>query len=153
MLDGKILAYEPMIHSIIFKLNIKFEQDEYMQLGRIATFEALKKFDSSRTSCSEAQFVYTIVKQRLIDQIRKTSRYQHAVQTFQSQSTNVTYNDIYDFLFSYTKNLNNKEKQWLEDSLLGFPLSHTARKLNVSLSTAKNIRRTTREKIRKEFYL
>jgi DNA-directed RNA polymerase specialized sigma subunit len=70
--DKKIISYEPMIHSIIQQLNILYDKDEYMQVGRIAVFEAVNKFDSSKTSGSESQFVYTLIRQRLIDEIRKS---------------------------------------------------------------------------------
>jgi DNA-directed RNA polymerase specialized sigma subunit len=46
--DKKIISYEPMIHSIIQQLNILYDKDEYMQVGRIAVFEAVNKFDSSK---------------------------------------------------------------------------------------------------------
>lgn len=153
MLDEKILAYEPMIYSIIFNLNIKYDKDEYMQIGRIATFHALTKFDPSVTTCTESQFVYTIIKQRLIDQIRKTSRYQLAVSDLQHQRNDMSVDDMYDFLSVYSENLNPKEKEWLKDCLLGYPLTHTAESLGISLSTAKNIRRSAREKLKNAIYL
>ena len=39
--DKKIISYEPMIHSIVQQLNILYDKDEYMQVGRIAVYEAV----------------------------------------------------------------------------------------------------------------
>ncbi|CAD2077221.1 RNA polymerase sigma factor SigS [Jeotgalicoccus aerolatus] len=150
--NDKILAYEPMIHSIIHKLNIIYDTDEYMQIGRLAVLESIKKFDSSKSACTEAQFVYTLIRQRLIDEIRKVARYQSRVLPASDHA--VFYNSITD---DYTTehpaagNLNKREERWLTLTLKGYALTEVAAELSVSVSTAKNIRRSAREKLKVYF--
>src|SRR5699024_10224578 len=69
-----ITSDEPIIRSIIKKLNILYDIDEYMQIGSLVVYEALKKHDE--TKCKESQFVYTMIYQRMIGEIRRESKRQ-----------------------------------------------------------------------------
>lgn len=152
--NDKITSYEPMIHSIIQQLNISFDKDEYMQIGRIAVFEALKKFDTSKTACSESQFVYTIIRQRLIDEIRKVSRYQERNTITEDGGLEAAgANDRYHLENTAEKVLNVREYQWFLHASSGYSLQETAEVLGISVSTAKNIRRSARVKLRLNFSL
>ena len=150
--DKKIISYEPMIHSIIQQLNILYDKDEYMQVGRIAVFEAVNKFDSSKTSCSESQFVYTLIRQRLIDEIRKVSRYQERQSPAEENIIEIqAADDSYKLENTAQKVLNKREYQWFTLTLSGYSLKETAELLKVSVSTAKNIRKSARDKLQKAF--
>lgn len=152
--DKKIISYEPMIHSIIQQLNILYDKDEYMQVGRIAVFEAVNKFDSSKTSCSESQFVYTLIRQRLIDEIRKVSRYQERQSPAEDNIIEIqAADDSYKLENTAQKVLNKREYQWFTLTLSGYSLKETAELLKVSVSTAKNIRKSARDKLQKSFLL
>lgn len=152
--DKKIISYEPMIHSIIQQLNILYDKDEYMQVGRIAVFEAVNKFDSSKTSCSESQFVYTLIRQRLIDEIRKVSRYQERQSPAEENIIEIqAADDSYKLENTAQKVLNKREYQWFTLTLSGYSLKETAELLKVSVSTAKNIRKSARDKLQKSFLL
>ncbi|WP_264739944.1 sigma-70 family RNA polymerase sigma factor [Cytobacillus firmus] len=61
--------YEPMIHQIIRSLNIYQNQEEYFQIGLIRLWEAWNLFDPARGSF--LTFAYNIVKQKIIDELRK----------------------------------------------------------------------------------
>ena len=150
--DKKIISYEPMIHSIIQQLNILYDKDEYMQVGRIAVFEAVNKFDSSKTSCSESQFVYTLIRQRLIDEIRKVSRYQEHQSPAEENIIEIqAADDSYKLENTAQKVLNEREYRWFTLTLSGYSLKETAELLKVSVSTAKNIRKSARDKLQKAF--
>lgn len=152
--DKKIISYEPMIHSIIQQLNILYDKDEYMQVGRIAVFEAVSKFDSSKTSCSESQFVYTLIRQRLIDEIRKVSRYQERQSPAEDNIIEIqAADDSYKLENTAQKVLNKREYRWFTLTLSGYSLKETAELLKVSVSTAKNIRKSARDKLQKSFLL
>lgn len=152
--DKKIISYEPMIHSIIQQLNILYDKDEYMQVGRIAVFEAVNKFDSSKTSCSESQFVYTLIRQRLIDEIRKVSRYQERQSPAEDNIIEIqASDDSYKLENTAQKILNKREYRWFTLTLSGYSLKETAELLKVSVSTAKNIRKSARDKLQKSFLL
>src|SRR5699024_6843153 len=74
-LDAKIRQYEPMVHAIMAKLSILYDRDDFLQVGRIAIYQALVSFDASKArGATESQFVYTRIYQRLIDEIRKCVR-------------------------------------------------------------------------------
>lgn len=146
--NDKIKSYEPMIHSIVQHLNILYDKDEYMQIGRIAVFEAINKFDVNKTSCSESQFVYTLIRQRLIDEIRKVSRYQERYTPGENSSLETPApEDSYNLENTAAKVLNPREYRWFTLALSGYSLKETAEVLGVSVSTAKNIRRSARDKL------
>ena len=146
--NDKITSYEPMIHSIVQQLNILYDKDEYMQIGRIAVFEAINKFDVSKTSCSESQFVFTLIRQRLIDEIRKVSRYQERCTPVDNNSLEThAAGDSYNLENTAVKVLNAREYRWFTLTSSGYSLKETAEVLGVSISTAKNIRRKARDKL------
>ena len=149
MLNQKIKSYEAMIQSIITSLNIRYDQDDYMQIGRIAVLEGLNKYDKDLTKATEAQFIYTKIKQRLIDYIRQTSRYQSRYNLYEDTHFDLlSTSDDYTSLDFHDYNLNAREGIWLSHALAGYSLQHTAKELGVSLSTCKNIRKSAREKLR-----
>ena len=150
--NDKITSYEPMIHSIVQQLNILYDKDEYIQIGRIAVFEAVNKFDSSKTSCSESQFVYTLIRQRLIDEIRKVSRYQERNNLIEdSHQDSKSSGDSYNLENTAANILNDREYRWFTYTLAGYSLIESAALLGVSPSTAKNIRKSARDKLRDSF--
>lgn len=146
--NDKITSYEPMIHSIVQQLNILYDKDEYMQIGRIAVFEAINKFDVNKTSCSESQFVYTLIRQRLIDEIRKVLRYQERYTPVENNILETPASgDSYNLENTAAKILNTREYRWFTLALSGYSLKETAEILGVSVSTAKNIRKSARAKL------
>src|SRR5699024_5066311 len=149
MLNQKIKSYEEMIQSIITSLNIRYDQDDYMKIGRIAVLESLNKNDKDITKATEAQFIYTKIKQRLIEHIRQTSSYQSRYLLYDdSYFVQLSTSDDYTSLDFHYYNLNAREGIWLSHALAGYSLQHTAKELGVSLSTCKNIRKSAREKLR-----
>ncbi|CDZ99223.1 RNA polymerase sigma factor SigS [Jeotgalicoccus saudimassiliensis] len=151
-LNDKITSYEPMIYSIINQLNILYDKDEYMQIGRIAVYEAVKKFDPAKASCSESRFVYTIIRQRLIDEIRKVSRQQERYGTSSgTPDTHPSTDDTYNLENNSLRILNEREYRWLTLTLSGYTLAEISIQLGVSPSTVKNIRRNARDKLRGSF--
>lgn len=153
LVSDKISAYEPMVHSIINKLNILYDIDEYMQIGRLAVYEGLKKFDIQKAKCTESQFIYTMIRQRLIDAIRKTSRYQERNTLVEDDGlASCSVKDEYYINTDTVKILNTREYKWFTLAAHGYSLTEIAGQLGVSLSTAKNIRKSARCKIRYLYY-
>ncbi|OHX45836.1 sigma-70 family RNA polymerase sigma factor [Cytobacillus oceanisediminis] len=68
--EQEAAQYEPMIHQIIRSLSIYKNQEEYFQIALIRLWEAWNLFD--HTQGKFLTFAYTIVKQKLIDELRKT---------------------------------------------------------------------------------
>ena len=48
VVEAKIRQYEPMVHAVMNKLNILYDKDEFLQVGRIAVFQALASYDPAR---------------------------------------------------------------------------------------------------------
>lgn len=141
-----------MIHSIVQQLNILYDKDEYMQVGRIAVYEAVNKFDPAKTLCSESQFVYTLIRQRLIDEIRRVSRYQERNSLVKNESlSNTSSDDSYNLENTAVKVLNEREYRWFTLTASGYSLTEIAPLLKVSPSTVKNIRKSARDKLRGSF--
>lgn len=149
----KIISYEPMIASIINRLNILYDRDEYMQIGRLAVYEALNKHDESK--CKESQFVYTMIYQRLIDEIRKNARRLERYQVTEDGVLHTIPIDSIDanlYLFGVKEKLTEREYAWLLMTIDGYALVEIAKHLGVSLSTAKNIRKQARKTLYTHFY-
>lgn len=149
----KIISYEPMIASIINRLNILYDRDEYMQIGRLAVYEALNKHDESK--CKESQFVYTMIYQRLIDEIRKNARRLERYQVTEDGVLHTIPIDSIDanlYLIGVKEKLNEREYAWLLMTIDGYALVEIAKHLGVSLSTAKNIRKQARKTLYTHFY-
>ena len=149
----KIISYEPMISSIINRLNILYDRDEYMQIGRLAVYEALNKHDESK--CKESQFVYTMIYQRLIDEIRKNARRLERYQVTEDGVLHTIPIDSIDanlYLIGVKEKLTEREYAWLLMTIDGYALVEIAKHLGVSLSTAKNIRKQARKTLYTHFY-
>nr|WP_068127916.1 sigma-70 family RNA polymerase sigma factor [Nosocomiicoccus ampullae] len=149
----KIISYEPMIASIINRLNILYDRDEYMQIGRLAVYEALNKHDES--ICKESQFVYTMIYQRLIDEIRKNARRLERYQVTEDGVLDTIPIDSIDanlYLIGVKEKLTEREYAWLLMTIDGYALVEIAKHLGVSLSTAKNIRKQARKTLYTHFY-
>ena len=149
----KIISYEPMIASIINRLNILYDRDEYMQIGRLAVYEALNKHDES--ICKESQFVYTMIYQRLIDEIRKNARRLERYQVTEDGVLHTIPIDSIDanlYLIGVKEKLTEREYAWLLMTIDGYALVEIAKHLGVSLSTAKNIRKQARKTLYTHFY-
>lgn len=149
----KIISYEPMIASIINRMNILYDRDEYMQIGRLAVYEALNKHDES--ICKESQFVYTMIYQRLIDEIRKNARRLERYQVTEDGVLDTIPIDSIDanlYLIGVKEKLTEREYAWLLMTIDGYALVEIAKHLGVSLSTAKNIRKQARKTLYTHFY-
>lgn len=149
----KIISYEPMIASIIKRLNILYDRDEYMQVGRLAVYEALNKHDEAK--CKESQFVYTIIYQRLIDEIRKNARRLERYQVTEDRVLDTFPIDSIDanlYLIGVKEKLTEREYTWLLMTIDGYALVEIAKHLGVSVSTAKNIRKQARKTLYTHFY-
>ncbi|WP_017548076.1 sigma-70 family RNA polymerase sigma factor [Salinicoccus carnicancri] len=152
--DRRIMEYEPMIQSIIGRLNVRFDQDDYMQVGRLAVYNALSTFDDiAARGATESQFVYTRIYQRMIDEIRRVSRYTNNVSatdddvlmenTGASGNEAVLLGELRDMLGT----LDLRERQWLLLTLDGYTVVEIAAASGFSVSSVKNWRRSARAKL------
>lgn len=66
-----IFDNETLIKKVIYKLKIYRDLDEYMQVGRIALWQALQKFDDTKGDFT--MFAYMTVKYAIIRALSKAS--------------------------------------------------------------------------------
>lgn len=151
----EIIDYEPMIMSVIKKLGIMYDQDEYMQIGRIAVYTGQSKYDKTKTKCTIDQFIYTNIYQRIVDQIRKESKYQKRNSVTEDSILDMHEDhlnfDVYLFQDLMTE-LDSREQFVCMRLVEGYKLREIAKMLNVSNSTAKNIRARIRKQLKQYFY-
>lgn len=65
--------YEPMISSIIRKLNIYREFEQFRQAGRIALWQAWRRFDETKGDF--APFAYRSIYGALLDELKRETRF------------------------------------------------------------------------------
>ncbi|GKV70589.1 hypothetical protein NCCP2716_30870 [Sporosarcina sp. NCCP-2716] len=65
--------YEPMISSIIRKLNIYREFEQFRQAGRIALWQAWSRFDETKGDF--APFAYRSIYGALLDELKRETRF------------------------------------------------------------------------------
>lgn len=151
-MNEEIERYEPMIHSIMNKLNIQYDKDDYMQVGRLAVYSALTAFDAVKgKGATESQFVYTRIQQRMIDEIRKVSRYTSHVSADGDAGMDTGADDDMPTLYyeSARRVLDDREMLWLTYTLKGFTVREIASVAGFSASSVKNWRASARVKLRK----
>lgn len=153
-MNDKIKDYEPMIYSIMKRLSIQFDQDDYMQVGRMAVYNALSTFDDiAAKGATESQFVYTRIHQRLIDEIRRVSRYTNAVSVTaddllaESVGGRMDSLDMME-LESARGLLGEQERVWLAYTLKGYSVREIAEATGFSVSSVKNWRASARKTLR-----
>lgn len=152
-LDAMIVDYEPMIMSIIKRLNIKYDIEDYMQVGRAAVYQAAVGFDpGAARGATLSQYIYTRIYQRVIDEIRRTSRYTSnvdVVEAVEEWGIFSSRDDYIKLLIHEAKTvLDKREIVWFELMLDGFSIAEISLVLGVSMSTVKNIRKSAREKLK-----
>lgn len=167
-MNDRISDYEPMVQSIINRLNIRYDQEDYMQVGRMAVFNALSTFDDiAARGATESQFVYTRIYQRMIDEIRRISRYTNAVSATEDAffdggagaggalgvggdyGGTGAYDDcgLMTEIRSMLGALDDNERIWLVGILRGYSVSEIADFSGYSVSSVKNWRKSARAKL------
>lgn len=147
--------YTPMIYSIIGKLNIYHNKDEFFQLGLIAIWEAYKRFNPEKGDFTN--YAYSYIKGRLqTEMTRSTKRHEREVPAVEElweyivdECTMIPLEE--DTLLSYCRSsgLNENQTKWvLYYCLHNLGIKEIAAIEGVALSTVKNWRADARGKLR-----
>lgn len=149
-MNEEIIRYEPMIRSLMYRLNILYDREDYMQIGRIAVYEGLSKYDAVK-SHSQESYIYGCIRQRLIDEIRKNARYAEKIRHYQSVMLNLDQAQLQCTCFiveaDLKKILNERDFKTFLYMQKGYSSLEIASRLNLSISTIKNIKRNIKEKL------
>lgn len=144
----RIINYDRMIYKHINTLNIKYDREDFLQIGRLAVYQALNVADNT-DSLNEASLVYGLIRNRLIDEIRKRQKYQLEVsdEIQLNEKINFDDNEYREWMYVLKEMLTEKEYQCLELTLAGYKQSDIASRINRSPSMVKQYRRNIREKV------
>lgn len=152
-LEKLIFENENIIKKVIFKLKIYRDLDEYMQVGRIALWQASKKYDGTKGDF--AMFAYMTVKFAVVRALSKSnyvSQHEYVVEedilTFKSEpqhlfTSNVEWPEWFDEL--------NEEEQFLLIALYeeGLSVKEIADKYKMLYETIKKRRQRLLLKLKK----
>lgn len=151
-------AYKPMIFSIMRKLHITKEYDEYYQLGLIALWEAYQNFQPDKGSFSS--FAYKKIYWKIVSNLRKQLRTQSNECLMAEESPYLSassYKNQYDFyttLESILHDLTPLQKAWVTGYIYeGKSLKEIAQEQGVSVGAVKQWRIKTLQKLRKNWHI
>ncbi|WP_062351687.1 sigma-70 family RNA polymerase sigma factor [Bacillus kwashiorkori] len=148
-------AFEPMIHSIIQKLNIYKNKDDYFQIGLIALWKAYKRFKKEKGKFST--YAYHYIRGSILVELRKNAQ-QERVEYF---SENNPLENILDptnhfELLHIEELISYLPKKFQYIIILyyfeGLPLKEIAKLLNISYATSKLWKRQAIERLAKLFH-
>ena len=148
--------FTPMIHHIIRSLSIYKNKEDFFQIGLIALWESQDKYNDAKGQFSN--FAYTVIKGRLINELKRQHKYDTHIQPVEGASLDVRVPFSLDQeahtienIMTYTKNLTLNQKRWLILTFIEDKNQYEiASMFNVSIAAVKSWRKTTLHKLRKE---
>ncbi len=144
----RIMQYERMIYKHLIALCIKYDQDDFLQIGRMAVFKALQIADAD-DSIVEASLVYGLIRNRLIDEIRRRQKYRMEVLDADTVIEPIDKNNMkyQEWMLVLNEVLNTMEYNCLILTLEGHTQSEIAILIKRSPSMVKQYRRNIRAKV------
>lgn len=127
-----------IIYFLLKKYNIKYNNDEYVQLLTIKMWELSKVYNPQKSSLNS--FLYARLNYFLIDLFRS----HRSIETFDVaeldnlSNINYSFDDAQILYENFISQLSEKEQLWLQLKLAGYKQKELAEKLNCSISTLKN---------------
>lgn len=151
--DETVAQFTPMIHHVMKTLHIYKDKDEFIQIGKIALWQAQQKFDKSKGLFSN--YAYAYMKGEMRKAMTKIN---------QTEERHVYPDDLFwearvdeqeekslelEVLLSYTEGLSLKEKNWLIYTFYHhMTMKEIAAQESVSLSAVKKWRKQAIEKLK-----
>ncbi|ADU32129.1 RNA polymerase sigma factor, sigma-70 family [Evansella cellulosilytica DSM 2522] len=148
-------AYMPLVHSLIRKWRLERERDEYVQVGRIAIYDAWRNYNPSAGPF--AAYAKSYICGRMKTAIYKQDKWGTSnLSTDQEILTAISppaNNDaemmivLNDWL--HTVNLSNREKLWVHEAIFNnLKPKEIAEKYQVQVTTVKSWRKEALQKLR-----
>ncbi|ANB57762.1 RNA polymerase sigma factor, sigma-70 family protein [Anoxybacillus sp. B7M1] len=146
-------TYRPMIISMIKKLHVTKEWDEYYQIGLIALWEASCQFEKEKGSFSS--FVYKKVYWAMVSHLRRQCHRKKRECTLTDGLIHILFDDrtIYKegIVEQALKSLTERQKKWLIGYIIeGKSLKAIAEEEGVAVGTVKQWRVEALKKLRKQ---
>lgn len=142
-----LITYEPMLHKIIRSLNIYTNDEDWMQIAKIALWEASTRFDEKKGTF--LNYSYTYVKGKLLKELTKRNKLKEDLLETEQIQEGVTEEYDYLLLLDYClDHLSSKEQIWLKETVInGLSVIEIAKKYEVSPSSVKYWRKLAKEKL------
>ncbi|WP_017722197.1 sigma-70 family RNA polymerase sigma factor [Staphylococcus xylosus] len=144
--------FKHIIYFLLKKYNIKYNNDEYVQLLTIKMWELSKVYTPQKSSLNS--FLYRRLNFFIIDLFRS----QHTFETYNIfeldniSNINSPFDDARPLYDNFLSHLSEKEQLWLQLKLAGYKQKELAKELNCSISTLKNYQNRVKRKY-KNYYL
>ncbi len=142
--------YEPMIFSIMRKLSIYKNYEDYQQVGRIALWQAFERYDKTRGHF--APFAYRSIYGAMLDEMNRQNRSKDEVSTTHHILEEVTPSMTYDRLFdvhALFDELREDERKLLYDLyMMGYSYKEIAAKEGVTPAAIQKRRQRMVKKLR-----
>ncbi|WP_214269508.1 sigma-70 family RNA polymerase sigma factor [Staphylococcus pseudoxylosus] len=141
-----------IIYFLLKKYNIKYNNDEYIQLLTIKMWELSKVYTPQKSSLNS--FLYHRLNFFIIDLFRS----QHIIETYNIfeldnlPNNNAPFDDARLLYDNFRSHLSEKEQLWLQLKLAGYKQKELAKALHCSISTLKNYQKRVKIKY-KNYYL
>lgn len=148
VMSDRVIKYERMVYMWIHKLGIRVDMDDFAQIGRLAVYEGLKKSDAD-DELVEASLIYGLIRNRLIDEIRRRRKLKLEVTVDESMLDVVDdmSNNISLWLLDAKSSLSEVEYQYVQMMLRGYTQLEIAKRIGKSRSTVKFYQQNIRKKL------
>ncbi len=151
--------FTPMIYSIIQRLSIYKNKEEFYQIGLVGLWEASQKYDENIGTFHT--FAYKIIQGRILNHLRKESRYENhytATQTdeiIESPVLSGRDNPLQkEMILTYCETLTPSQTNWLLAAFIEQQsIQEIADRYEVSAAAVKSWRKSALNKLRKEIHL
>lgn len=150
--EDVLMQYEPMISHSLRKLNIYRDHEQYRQAGRVALWQAWRRFDDEKGDFTP--FAYRSIRGAMLDELKRESRFEENVMP---TTDNVLVYFIggmegegeFDRLHDAIEQLDIGEKAFIQWSFLeGCSLSECADRFGISVSGVKKRREKMLKKLK-----
>lgn len=148
VMSDRVMQYERMVYSWIHKLGIRMDIDDFAQIGLLAVYEGLKKSDAD-DELVEGSLIYGLIRNRLIDEIRRRSRLKHEIAGDDGMPEIADEADVEvtELKIIAKSSLNTLEYQCFELMLSGYTQHEIAARIGKSRSTVKFYQQKIRNKL------
>ncbi|WP_157811937.1 sigma-70 family RNA polymerase sigma factor [Alteribacter populi] len=146
--------FEPLIRSLLNKWQLGFDQDEYLQIGRIALYEAWCRYDPQKGPFPGYAKAY--VKGYLLiaiqDHVKRNEHFQLTEPLTLTDTAPVSADESLEEIYSLirTARLSRREKTWVIETIIHqLKPREIAEKYNVKISTVHTWKKEATKKLKK----
>ncbi|MCM3636584.1 sigma-70 family RNA polymerase sigma factor [Sporosarcina luteola] len=150
--EDVLAQYEPMISHSIRKLNIYRDHEQYRQVGRIALWQAWKRFDTEKGDFTP--FAYRSIRGAMLDELKREARYEErflpAVNEVIIDHLGAEVEEAYHLLHDAIGQLDPREKAFIQWSFVEqYSLAECAELAGISVAGVKKRRERMMRKLKK----